>query len=595
MLGTSDVHRLRDLDRRQRIFAAAFAVGLALAPLLALVHYAPHWFPAGDPALMALRSLDVGTSRTPLIGQPSLSFVYIPDQVVNHLGAVHFYMMAPFVHLLGVRLGMLVVSVLITGPCLLLAAWVAYRQLGRMGGACTAVVLGAVSFTTGAASLVNPVSSNIAGYPFLLSAFLMWALVCGDLRLLPLAVGVVSFTALQHLSVLPALAVMVAIGGALMLWLVVVPGFRSAPREERRRLWLWGGGAALVAFVLWLPVLVQNLVGTAPNLEALVRFSASSKRPKLGYSTALKHVAHVLGLPPVLGRTELQGSWLFTGVAPGTWLSAAAVLGLVGFAVWRWRTTHPAWARLGMMTLALVVAGVVGSATVPEGQEQARLVFYHWIFPLVAFVVLVVGLLVWDLVEGPVGGLVGRWSWARPLGFAAALVVVVVPALVNPQLTRWSSSTYAAYDPFPKEVLDGLADQVMAQTKDLEGPTVLMAREPAFDAGLDPALALALQQDGLDLRYPRYQGRFVDDEWLVTRSEVEQGLVLQLDSPVYGMDPVTPPPGGELIAEQKVPDGYSYFAHWDHDLSKPEAARICVYLLDRADLLAYATSHELAD
>src|SRR4029453_6135418 len=99
------VHRLRDLDRGQRRFALAFGVALALAPVLAFVHYAPHWFPDGDPALMAMRSLDVGTRRTPLIGQPSLSFTYVPDQVVNHLGAVHFYLMAPFVRVLGVNLG----------------------------------------------------------------------------------------------------------------------------------------------------------------------------------------------------------------------------------------------------------------------------------------------------------------------------------------------------------------------------------------------------------------------------------------------------------------------------------------------------------
>ncbi len=39
-----------------------------------------------------------------------------------------------------------------------------------------------------------------------------------------------------------------------------------------------------------------------------------------------------------------------------------------------------------MMTLALVLAGLVGSATVPAGHEEHRIVFYWWIFPLVAFI-----------------------------------------------------------------------------------------------------------------------------------------------------------------------------------------------------------------
>lgn len=556
---------------------------------MALLHYAPHWFPAGDPALMGLRALDVGTSRTALIGQPSLSFTYVDGQVVNHLGAVHFYLMAPFVQLLGVRLGMLVVSVLITGACLQLAAWVTFRQLGRAAGAWTAVVLGAVSFTTGAASLVNPVSSNIAGYPFLLSAFLMWALACGDLRLLPLAVGVVSFTALQHLSVLPSLAAVVAIGVALTLWLVVVPAVRESG-VDRRELRRWGGGTALVALVLWGPVLAQNVVGGAPNLTALVDFATSSSRPKLGYSTAVRHVAHALGAPPVLGKDDMAGWWLFSRVGPVTWLSAAAVLALVAYATWRWRSTHPRRSRLGMMTLGLVVAGVIGSASVPAGQEQERLVFYHWIFPLAAFVAIVVGLLARDLI----GDKVERWSWARPAAFATAVVIAAVPALVNPHLDRWSNSSYAAYAQFDKEVLDDLADQVLEHEDRFERPTVLMARKPAFDAGLDPALALTLDQRGLALRYPRYQGLFVNDAWLVKRSEVQQGLVLLLDTAIYGVDPAEPPPGGELIAEQEIPEGFSYFAHWDHNLANPEPAWLRVYLLDRDELLDWATSEELA-
>jgi hypothetical protein len=589
----TDVHRLRDLDRNQRIFALALGIALALAPLVALVHYGPHWFPSGDPALMGLRSLDVGTGRTTLTGQPSLSFTYVDGGAVNHLGGVHFYLMAPFVHVLGVRLGMLVVSVLITCGCLLVAGWVGFRQLGPAGGAITAVVLGAVSFTTGASALVNPVSSNIAGYPFLLSAFLVWALVCGDLRLLPLAAAVVSFTALQHLSVLPSLAVLVALGGALAVWLVVVPRARASA-EERRRLLPWIGGAAVAALALWLPVLVQNVAGNAPNLDALVRFSGSSQRPKLGYGMAVRHVVHAVGLPPALGQTDLMGDWLFTRPAPGTWLSAAAVLGLVGYVTWRWRTTHPQRARLGMMTLVLVVAGLVGSATVPAGHEERRLVFYWWVFPLVGSIAIIVGLIGRDLV----GRLLARRQLtdrARPLIFGAAIAAVAVPALVNPHLDRWSNSSYAAYAPFDDAVLDDLADQVLAHRDELDGDgrTVLMSRKPAFDVGIDSALNLTLEQRGLRLSYPSYQYTFVDDEWMVDPDEVTQGLVLVLDSPVYGIDPPPPPPG-EVIAEEEIPTGFSYFAHWDHKLANPEQATLRVYLLDRDDLLDWTTSRELA-
>jgi hypothetical protein len=163
----------------------------------------------------------------------------------------------------------------------------------------------------------------------------------------------------------------------------------------------------------------------------------------------------------------------------------------------------------------------------------------------------------------------------------------------NPHLDRWSSSSYAAYDPFDDEVLDDLVDEVLAGTRDIEGQTVLISRKPAFDAGIDSALNLALSERGLDLRYPRYQGLFVDEEWLADPDEVEDGLVLVLDSPVYGIDPEPPPPGEEIAAIE-VPTGYSYFAHWDHNLATPEEATLRVYLLDRDELLDWTTSRELA-
>src|SRR4029450_12872676 len=65
------VHRLRDLDHRGRLLAGVFALALALAPLLALAWAAPDWTPSNDPALMAMRSLDVGTRRTPLTAHPA--------------------------------------------------------------------------------------------------------------------------------------------------------------------------------------------------------------------------------------------------------------------------------------------------------------------------------------------------------------------------------------------------------------------------------------------------------------------------------------------------------------------------------------------
>src|SRR5262245_33115283 len=89
------VHSLRELDRGGRWLALAFALALSLAPLLAFIWVVPDCAPANDPAHMGIRALDVGTSRTPLIGQPSTGAKYIGSTAnVYHLGATHLYLLA---------------------------------------------------------------------------------------------------------------------------------------------------------------------------------------------------------------------------------------------------------------------------------------------------------------------------------------------------------------------------------------------------------------------------------------------------------------------------------------------------------------------
>ena len=64
--------------------------------------------------------------------------------VITHgvWGPLHFYLLALPVRLLGGTLGMLGVSVLVTGSCLVTSAWAVFRQLGRTAGVVAALALG---------------------------------------------------------------------------------------------------------------------------------------------------------------------------------------------------------------------------------------------------------------------------------------------------------------------------------------------------------------------------------------------------------------------------------------------------------------------
>jgi hypothetical protein len=541
------VHRLRDLDRRGRIWAAVFAAALLLAPALACAWAASDWMPANDPALMGLRALDVGTSRTPLTGQPSTSANYITaDEHVDHPGPLHFYLLAGPMRVFGSAVGMLVVSVAITGGCVLLAAWAVFRQLGRTAGVLAAVALGTITFTTGAATLVNPVSSNIAGYPMLCSTVLLWCLICGDLRLLPLATVVVTFTAQQHLSVLPAVGVATALGLAAggLAW---GRSGRWRDRAARRELGRWAGLSALIALVLWSPVLVEQVAPDGGNLTKMVEFARDSERPTVGAATAVEQVVNVLGLPPLLGQTELDGGWMIEEPTGATWASAAVVVVLLAVLARHWRRSEPRRLALVAMAGVLALAGFVNGASVPEGLEKYRLALYHWAFPLALFVVVALGLGAVELARRTAPAVA---KVASPVLAGCAVLGIAVPALVNPSLDRRSNTMTAAYSPIDRDVVERTADEVLAHRDELDGDVVMLPRGNSF-AGIPEALALMLAEHGISIQFTSPYLEYVDDERLADRRSADTGLLVVVDD-----GSIDGEPAGELVTEEAIVEGF---------------------------------------
>jgi hypothetical protein len=475
---------------------------------------------------MGIRALDVGTSRTPLVGQPSTAdFDIGAGARVSHPGPIHFYLLAGFVRLLGGWLGMLVVSVLIVEACLLVAAWVMFRALGPAACVFAAVLLGAVAFTTGASSLVDPVSSNIAGYPLLCSAVLCWCLLCGDLRLLPLSTAVVSFTAQQHLSVAPATVVLS--GGAFVgLWVSLARSGRLRRRGGRRDVLRWTGWSVVVAVVLWSPVVAEQLFTNDGNLSRLLRYTGGD-RMTVGTASAFRQIAHTLGLPPLLGRRELTGWNLLTTPSLLTWVTAGLVAVVVALLGLRWFRASDRRASLSLIVVIAAVAGFANGSSVPVNMsEQGRLSFYHWSFVLAFFAYLVVGLGVLDVFRGrrAVGSRVGTGL------VSVALLAIIVPAAVNPGLDRTTNSLVSAHGYLERRYVRSLADTVLAHREELGNEVVLLARGGNPYAGFGEALAYELTERGLDIRHPYTRRRFVADQRLVDR-EVDSALVVQSVEP----------------------------------------------------------------
>ena len=589
------LHRLRDFSPRGRLVAAAFGLALVAAHAYAVLRFAGDWVATGDTALMGLRSLDSLTDRIPLVGQPSTSGMYggFPRNAF-HPGPLHFYLMAPVVRLLGLTAGMLAVSVLVTGSSVLVAAWAVFRQLGARAGAFAAVLLALIVFTTGPGSLVFPVSSNISGYPLLTGAVLVWCLLAGDDRLLPLAVVFLSFAGQAHLAVSPTVAILGAatvVGLAVHWRRAVTPGGSGALR--RRVAWL-GGGSLLLGLALWAPVLYQEVRGDPGNLTAIVTFASDGDRRSVGPEAAARQLAHTLGWPPLLGRTDLAGGDLLGPVGGVTWVTAAAVVAALVVAGLRWRRAAPRRALLVLMTAPVAAAGLASGSNVPDSIEQTRLPFYHWVWPLTLFATLALGLAAADLARGVVAraaerrpgpstpaATVGRLATRLRTGPGAAvvtglaLVAVLAPVAVMPALDRRSDELDASGAFVPRWAIDALADRILAAGNDgtsdagADGdgrgagvrprePVVVVTVGGSIFAGTDAAVAMRLMERGVDVRFALGLRDFVADEHLVDPGGVGTLAIMASHGTVDAPPDDIP---GEEVGTVLVADGIDLGAH----------------------------------
>ena len=402
--------------------------------------------------------------------------------------------------------------------------------------------------------MVQPLNSVIAGYPLLCSMVLAWCLLCRDVRLLPVTVAFMSFTAQQHLSVVPLVVAGLGVGlagGAVWSWRAGDWGDRG----WRRGLVRWSALAVAVGLVLWAAPLYQQFTHKPGNLTAAWRFAGAEGRERMGMGAAVRQVVHALGLPPILYRTNMDGNDLLLSVS---WLQVVtaglALLAVAGLTLVWWRS-HPRRAAMAVLVATLVAMGMLTGSSQPPGFSAGRLDFYHWIWPLLLFVLVMLGLGVAELLE--------RVPWSssvqRPLRLAVVPLAVVVgaaPALINPSLDRWSNTAEAAGSPIDHKYIDQLADEVMAHHDELQWPVVVLSRGQFLFDGFDTALAIELESRGVEVKVSRILDRNVDPFRLAERDTVRSGVVLV----VQGTTPRRAPPG-ELIANIDTESGFDWDAY----------------------------------
>jgi hypothetical protein len=351
--------------------------------------------------------------------------------------------------------GLLLGVTLINIGAIVGTAIVAHRQAGARAVVVAMTAAAALGWTMGSELLFSPWQPNALLFPALCFFVMVWALACGDLAVLPLAVGVASFIVQTHVGyavVVPVLAAWGVGAGAIRLMRSGVPD--QDRRALRGRVLRSAGAAAAVALVCWAQPLYEQLFGDGRGNLGRLLSSVGAPGETVGLSDAPRYVASVLALPPWWSRPSMSET-LVTGSERPSLL--ASVLGLAvvvallaaGLVV-AVRARDNAGAAASATGLVMVCVAVVAVAAVPIslfGFAPSHQVL--WLWPLGAFVTLAVLIPLTATSGGPFGG--------APMVLLTALAVVLGALNIPAMNARLGPADSAESMPAVRELVSELA------------------------------------------------------------------------------------------------------------------------------------------
>ena len=365
----------------------ALALGLVLLPVVVsavglVVSVGTSYLAGSDIGLTELRTDDVG--RHPVLLGP-----YSRDGW-NHPGPALFYALAlPYRLAGGHSIGLGLGALLINGVAIAGMAVVAYRRGGVAFTLITLAGCAVLMRALGPAFLRDPWNPFVTVLPFGLLVFLTWAMTCGEAWALPVGVAVASFCVQTHVGYAPIAFPLLAWGGT---WLAVLAFRQRGPEEHKLRshdLMRAGVVAVAVLALMWLPVVVQQLVGSPGNLTEVVRHFSQGEGQRHSLAEGYRVVSGQFGLTP---------QWLTGHVAVVPFsgepdlLSSAPLpvllipFGLAALAFWRWRSSDAI--RL-VATLILALALGLFSVTRIIGPAYEYRFRWTWFVGMLASVVVI--------------------------------------------------------------------------------------------------------------------------------------------------------------------------------------------------------------
>jgi hypothetical protein len=461
---------------RRRNLLVVIAAAVLAAPCIfagAAVAGAP-WSPAGDWAMLELRTLDVVSADAPLLG-PYSRFGW------NHPGPLLFLALAVPYQLAGQASGVLLATAAaINAVAVVAAVTLAWRRGGALLVGIAGIALVAVQSSLGSDMLRDPWNPWITVLPFALLLVAAWASLEGD-RWAPVVVAITgSFLAQSHIGFTPVVAVLTVMATA--GWLL----------RRQPLLPLLLGAAVLVA--CWVPSAVDTIAGERNAVHVIRHFGVGG--------------GEAVGLGASLGlaadQLALDGPWSFGdehisphhgGVEPGA-LSGLfpPVLAMLAAATVAWRSGDQRALRL---QLTVVVAAVVGIVSVSRIDGEPYDYLLRWWWPLAALWWVAV---VWPLATAAYCALrrrAGRVARIVPRALGAGLGVLGAPLLLLPTIDGEQTTPNPEWTPVITETATAVLEKLEPRT----GSVTLRSTGP-LAGWVEDGLALELTKAGIDVKVP---------------------------------------------------------------------------------------------
>lgn len=296
-------------------------VALPLVIALAALH-SPRWYPLLDLAMTELRVRDVGTRHTPLVGL--VGRLSSNGNQGSHPGPISFWTLAPVYRLLGGSAWSLLVGVVVLNTtAVALTLWIAVRQGGRALGLAVAAGLAVLFHLYGTQVLTEPWNPYMPVMWWPLTLVAVWAVLCDDLAMMPVAVFAASFCMQTHISYLGLVGGFGAVAAA---WVAVRAYRLRDDRPARRRLLRWSAIALGLGVVLWLPPLIDQVTGSPGNASIVLDHFRNPDEDPIGVGRGGELFAvHLNPWRLVAGQQGISGSVLPAVALVAVWTVAAVV------------------------------------------------------------------------------------------------------------------------------------------------------------------------------------------------------------------------------------------------------------------------------